>query len=52
MKPLNRITLGALIVVDVHAKDVLEELIQKRTSSVLDFDWVSRLRYYFQMDSQ
>ena len=45
---LTRMTLGSLIVLDVHAKDVLEELIHSQTSSVLDFDWLSRLRYYFE----
>ena len=44
---LARLTLGSLIVLDVHAKDVLEELVERQTSSTQDFDWVSRMRYYF-----
>jgi len=43
---LVRMTLGSLIVLEVHAKDVLEELISNNTSSVRDFDWVSRLRHH------
>jgi dynein heavy chain len=45
---LSRSALGSLVVQDVHAKDVLEELIANGTASVHDFDWISRLRYYFE----
>jgi dynein heavy chain len=34
-------TLGALVVLEVHAKDALAELIANRTNSVSDFDWVA-----------
>jgi dynein heavy chain len=43
---LTRQTLGSLIVLDVHARDVLEELIDRQTSGVQDFQWISRLRTY------
>ena len=45
---LARMTLGSLIVLEVHAKDVLEELINNGTGHAQDFDWISRLRYYFE----
>ncbi|KAG5675131.1 hypothetical protein PVAND_005060 [Polypedilum vanderplanki] len=43
---LARITIRALIVIDVHAKDVVEEMLKKNTESENDFQWLSQLRYY------
>jgi len=44
---LNRITIKALIVIDVHAKDVVNDLIEKRVNSEDDFQWLAQLRYYW-----
>ncbi len=39
-------TLGALIVLDVHSKDVTRELALSNIKSLAEFDWISQLRYY------
>lgn len=43
---LERITVKALIVIDVHAKDVVEELTKTGVTTVNDFQWLRQLRYY------
>lgn len=43
---LDRITVKALIVIDVHAKDVVEALVKVQVASDNDFAWMRQLRYY------
>ena len=38
---LMRMTLGSLIVIDVHAKDTLEALINEGVTSIDDFSWLA-----------
>lgn len=45
LDPGNRITLGALIVIAVHARDVVDALEKKKITSAHDFNWISQLRY-------
>ncbi|CAB0036402.1 unnamed protein product [Trichogramma brassicae] len=47
LEPGARITLNALIVIDVHARDVVKMLVDKAVAEVTDFDWIAQLRYYW-----
>lgn len=49
---LDRCTLEALIVLDVHNVKVIEELVQTRIEKVTDFQWQAQLRYYWTPTTQ
>ncbi|XP_029041052.2 dynein axonemal heavy chain 3-like isoform X1 [Osmia bicornis bicornis] len=51
LDPGARITINALIVIDVHARDVVKLLVDKEASDVMDFNWISQLRYYWSDNS-
>ncbi|KAL1398756.1 hypothetical protein pipiens_008712 [Culex pipiens pipiens] len=44
------ITIEALIVVDVHGRDIIDLLISKKITDTGDFNWFSQLRYYWKID--
>ena len=45
---LQSITMGALITIDVHAKDVIKDLVQLGIKDINTFEWIQQLRYYWE----
>ncbi|KAG8190244.1 hypothetical protein JTE90_001328 [Oedothorax gibbosus] len=51
LEPNKRLTLGALIVIDVHARDEVSKLAEQKINDVNDFSWISQLRYYWENET-
>lgn len=47
LNTLQRTLMGALIVIDVHARDVVSELVEKGVRNLNDFEFSKQLRYYW-----
>ena len=43
-----RTTVGALTVIDVHARDVIGKLVDEGVDTKDNFSWTSQLRYYWE----
>ncbi|XP_063775637.1 dynein axonemal heavy chain 6 [Pseudophryne corroboree] len=47
---LHRNIITALITVDVHARDIVSDLVKDQVSSIDSFEWQRQLRYYWDLD--
>eukprot|EP00931_Biecheleriopsis_adriatica_P056393 TRINITY_DN33417_c0_g1_i2.p1 TRINITY_DN33417_c0_g1~~TRINITY_DN33417_c0_g1_i2.p1 ORF type:complete len:3028 (-),score=718.43 TRINITY_DN33417_c0_g1_i2:3957-13040(-) len=47
LSKLARRTLGAMVTIDVHNRDVVNDLVQANITSPKAFDWTQQLRYYW-----
>ncbi|XP_028841933.1 dynein heavy chain 1, axonemal isoform X2 [Denticeps clupeoides] len=50
LSKMQRAVLSALIVIEVHARDVAAKLVEEGITSINDFEWISQLRYYWNSD--
>lgn len=49
---ITRKVVSALIVIEVHAKDVVHEMVEDGVQRVSDFEWIKQLRYYWEEDAE
>lgn len=52
LTPLQRNAMGALIVIDVHALEVVDGMAKARVDNIVSFDWTCRLRYYWEPEEE
>ncbi|KAK2170975.1 hypothetical protein NP493_1117g00049 [Ridgeia piscesae] len=50
LSKIARQVLSALIVIEVHARDVVNKMLDEEVKNANDFEWISQLRYYWLED--
>ena len=44
LSKISRMIMSALIVIEVHARDVVAKMLEEGVKNVNDFEWISQLR--------
>ena len=44
LNKIGRMTLSALITIEVHARDVVHKMVEEKVESPNAFEWISQLR--------
>ena len=39
-----------MITIDVHARDIVSEMVSIKNAAITSFEWLKQLRYYFEQD--
>eukprot|EP01041_Mallomonas_annulata_P001585 gene1585-3062_t len=52
LSKLMRYVVVALVTTDVHARDIIDELLQREVSGTHDFLWQQQLRYYWDVETE
>ncbi|CAM9225721.1 unnamed protein product, partial [Ectocarpus sp. 4 AP-2014] len=52
LSKMARVTIGALAVIDVHARDVMKKMADAGVAAATDFDWASQMRFYWRGDDE
>ncbi|KAG8348375.1 dynein heavy chain [Trypanosoma vivax] len=52
LNPRERINMGALITVEVHAKDTVEAMLRGGVTAASSFEWIKQLRFYFEPEDE
>jgi hypothetical protein len=47
LTPLQRQMMSSLLILDVHARDVVSRMVDLKCSRLTDFEWIKQLRYYW-----
>ncbi|XP_046433182.1 dynein axonemal heavy chain 2 [Neodiprion fabricii] len=50
LNKLQRLKLKALVVIEIHARDVIEKMYKMNCMDVSAFEWLSQLRFYWDRD--
>ena len=45
LKKMERAIMSALIVIEVHARDVVHKMVEEGVKNINDFEWIGQLRY-------
>jgi dynein heavy chain len=43
--------MGCLLILDVHAKNVVEDLAKSNVTDIYDFAWTKQMRYYWEQEA-